>query len=71
MEIGKKYVFYGILDRKNRFRRQQEEEVKNFKENSILAKGLVHGFDQKSTILPSFFILGKIGQHKMFHDILE
>ena len=54
VEIGKKYVFYDIIDRKKRLRRQQEEEVENFKENSIFAKGLVHGFDKKSTILPSF-----------------
>ena len=56
VEIGKKYVFYDILDRKKRLRRQQEEEVENSKENSIFAKGLVHGFDQKSTILPSFLV---------------
>ena len=54
VEIGKKYVFYDILDRKKRLRRQQEEEVKNFKKNCIFAKGLVHGFDQNLTILPSF-----------------
>ena len=47
-------MFYDIIDRKKRLRRQQEEEVENFKENSIFAKGLVHGFDKKSTILPSF-----------------
>ena len=36
----------------------------------IFQKGLVHGFRQTMAIFPSFF-LAKIGQEKVFYDILE
>ena len=37
---------------------------------AIFPKGLVHGFRQKVTIFPSFF-LGNTGQENVFYDILE
>ena len=36
----------------------------------IFAKGLTHGFGPKLAIFPSF-VLGNIGQGKVFYDILE
>ena len=67
--IDKENVFSDILERKNAFLRYKKRNLKSRK-IEIFLKGLTHGFGQKITIFPIFF-LGNIGQENVFCDILE
>jgi len=54
VEIGKKHVFYDILERKNAFVDNKNNKSKKWKK-CIFPKELVLGFDQKLAILLSFY----------------
>ena len=53
-ETGKKYVFYDILER-NTPSQNIKTKSKKIPNNGIFPKGLVHGFDQKLAIFPTFY----------------
>ena len=67
--IGQENVFYDILERNNAFLGHKNNNFKTWK-NCHFCKGLTHGFSPKLAIFPSF-VLGNIGQEKVFYDILE
>ena len=67
--LGQENVFYDILERENAFLGHKNNNFKKWK-NCDFCKGLTHGFSPKLAIFPSF-VLGKIGQEKVFYDILE
>ena len=62
-------MFLDILERKNAFLGNKKKRSKSGK-IAIFPKGLVHGFGQKLTIFPSFFLANK-GQDNVIYDILE
>ena len=70
--IGQENLFYDIVERENEFRGYKNKKCEKSK-NLGLCKGLVHGFDPKFAIFPSFFyiILVNIGQENLFYDIVE
>ena len=47
-----------------------KNKKKKSRKEGIFPKGLVHGFDEKLAIFPSFYFRQK-GQHSVFQDILE
>ena len=53
-------MFFYILGRRSEKSRK----------NGIFPNGLVHDFDQKFAVLPSFYFR-KIGQDNVFHGIVE
>ena len=63
--IGQETLFYDILERNNAFLGHKNNNFKKWKN-----WGLTHGFSTKLAIFPSF-VLGNIGQEKVFYDILE
>ena len=67
--IGQETLFYDILERNNAFLGHKNNNFKKWK-NCDFCKGLSHGFSPKLAIFPSF-VLGNIGQEKVFYDILE
>ena len=67
--IGQETLFYDILERNNAFLGHKNNNFKKWK-NCDFCKGLTHGFSPKLAIFPSF-VLGNIGQEKVFYDILE
>ena len=65
-KIGSKKVLSDILDRDKGDWKRKLKKSKNWD----FPKGLDHGFGQKLAIF-RLFILGKISQENVFHDILE
>ena len=68
--IGREYLCYDILERKNVFLSYKNKKSKKSK-NSHFQKGLTDGFGPKMAIFPTFFFLGNIGRENVFNDILE
>ena len=66
--MGSKKVLSDILDRDKAFRDLKRKLKKS--KNWDFPKGLDNGFGQKLAIF-CLFILGKISQENVFHDILE
>ena len=67
--IGQKYVFYDILERKKTFLGYKNKKFKKSK-NSQFSKGITHGFGLKVAIFPTFFS-GNKGKENVFYDILK
>ena len=68
--IGEENVFYDILEGKNAFLGYRKKNLKKAN-NDFFPKLLTLGFGLKTTIFPTFFFLGNIGQEDVFYDILE
>ena len=68
--IGQKNVFYDILELKKRLSRLKKTTSSKSQKIEIFPKALTHGFGQKISIFPTFF-LGNIGKENVFYDILE
>ena len=67
--IGKRNVFYDILDWKKAFLGYKYKMFKKSK-NVHFSKGVIPWFWSKNGHLFNFF-LGNIGQENVFHDILD
>ena len=68
--IGKEYVFYDILVRKNAFLCYKNNKFKNSK-NLHCSKGVNPCFWSKNCHSLNFFFLANIGQKNVLYDILE
>ena len=67
--MGKKNVFYAILEQKNDLLRYNNKKFKTSK-IEIFPNDLTHAFGQIMTIFQTFF-LGNIGQKNVFYNMLE
>ena len=77
-KIGQENVFYDILERKNTFLDYKNIKLKKWKnwdfsyrKNWDFFKGVSQWFLSKKWQFFHLFILGKIGQEKVFYDILD
>ena len=77
-KIGQENVFYDILERKNAFLDYKNIKLKKWKnwdfsyrKNWDFFKGVSQWFLSKKWQFSHLFILGKIGQEKVFYDILD
>ena len=68
--IGKEYVFYDILVRKNAFLCNKNNKFKNSK-NLHCSKGVNPCFWSKNCHSLNFFCLANIGEKNVLYDILE
>ena len=68
--IGKKNVFYHILERKNAFLGYKNEKFKKSK-NWHFSKAVNPWFWSKNGHFFNLFFLGNISQENVFYDILE
>ena len=68
--IGQENVFYDILKQKNDFLGYKKNNFKKSK-NYHFFKGVNPWFWSKNGRFSNFFFLGKIGEEKVFYDILE
>ena len=63
-------MFYDILEQKNAFLGYKSKKFKKSK-NWHLSKRVDPWFFYKSGHFSNFFVLGNIGQEKLFYDILD
>ena len=77
-KIGQENVFYDILERKNAFLDYKNIKLKkgknwdfSYRKNWDFFKGVSQWFLSKKWQFFHLFILGKIGQEKVFYDILD
>ena len=68
--IGQENVFYDILERENVFLCYKKTKFKKSK-NCHFSKGVNPWFWSKTGHFSNFFFFGKIGQQKVFYDILK
>ena len=53
--IGQENVFYDILEQKNAFLGQKNQNVQKLEKTDIFPYGLTHGFGPKMAIFPTSF----------------
>ena len=68
-KIGQENVFYYILEEKNAFLGYKKKNSKSQKID-VFPKRLTHGFGQKMTTFPTFFLVN-VGQENVFYNILD